>query len=92
MSEVLQLYRDKESILERKIRECDSDRSSWKVEEKKYEDEISASHQRERIIWSVRNDLSDKLKFANQQIEELKEEKIALRNNSNLLSDQLSKY
>ena len=74
-----------------KVREGDSDRSSWMALDKEYKNKISESYLREYTVCFAKDDLLDDLKFANQQIQDLKEEIMAMRSGSIVLSEQLSK-
>ena len=91
MSEILQLFREKEVLLEIKVRECDIDRSNWRVLDKEYKNTISQSNRREHTLRSVKDDLLGDLELANEQIQDLKEEMITMRNSNNILYEQLSK-
>ena len=74
-----------------KVREGDSDRSSWRALDKEYKNKISESYLREYTVCFAKDDLFDDLKFADQQIQDLKEEIMAMRSGSIVLSEQLSK-
>ena len=59
--------------------------------DKEYKNKISESYLMEYTLRSAKDDLFDDLKFADQQIQDLKEEIMAMRSGSIVLSEQLSK-
>ena len=74
-----------------KVRECDIDRSSWRVLDTEYKNKISQSNEREYTLRSVKDDLLGDLELANEQIQDLEEEMMTMRNSNSIMSEQLSK-